>query len=294
MRVVPPNRYYHPQDQKALDALKAIPGFTTVLKSFMKTFSEQMLHGVNMANKIRLGPDQMPEIYHLLPPICEALGIEEPELYLEMDPAPNAYTYGDTKVFITLTSGLLEYLEEDEIKAVIAHECGHIACRHVLYHTMADMILSGSEQFLDIGLLSLPLKLALYYWKRCSEFSCDRAAAVYMQGSSSMVETMIRLAGGSKDLTSKINADLFLQQAKDYDTLIDESKLNKALQYLMVMNQEHPFLAVRAHEIDTWCKSDDFKTLMEYANGTDKTCPACGALVEDGWQFCKKCGKELV
>jgi len=36
-----------------------------------------------------------------------------------------------------------------------------------------------------------------------------------------------------------------------------------------------------------------FRKLMEYANGTDKICPACGALVEDGWKFCKKCGNPL-
>ena len=230
MRAVPPAEYYHEKDKKALDALKAIPGFTTALKTFMKMFNEQMFHGMNMANKIRLGPEQLPEIYNLLPPICECLGIEEPELYLEMNPTPNAYTYGDTKVFITITSALVEYLEEDELKAVIAHECGHIACRHVLYHTMADMLLKGSEEIFNIGVFGIPLKLALFYWYRCSEFSCDRAAAVYMQGSSSVVEVMTRLAGGSKKITEKLNTDLFLKQAQEYEQLADSSALNKTMQ----------------------------------------------------------------
>ena len=138
MRPILPREYYHDQDRQALEALKEIPGFTGALKAFMKVFNEKMMHGLNMSSKIRLGPEQLPEIYAYLPPICTALGIEEPEFYLEMDPFPNAYTYGDSQVFITVTSGLLEHMEEDEIKAVLAHECGHIACRHVLYHTMAS------------------------------------------------------------------------------------------------------------------------------------------------------------
>jgi len=262
MRTVSPEEYYHDLDKKALNALKAIPGFGIVLKTFMKLFSEKMFYGLNMANKIKLGPEQLPEIYHLLPPICQCLGIEEPELYLEMDPLPNAYTYGDTKVFITLTSGLIESMEEDEIKAVIAHECGHIACRHVLYRTMADMILNGGAELLDIPLVSLPLKLALFHWYRCSELSCDRASAIYMQGSQSVVEVMVRLAGGSKEITQNINTELFLQQARDYEEYTEDSKFDRALQFLILMNQTHPFLAARASEVDKWCKSEQFQKII--------------------------------
>ncbi|MDO4563820.1 MAG: M48 family metallopeptidase [Clostridia bacterium] len=293
MQAVHPRDYYHEQDKQALDALKAIPGFTVALKSFMKVFNEQMMHGLNMANKVRLGSEQLPEIYRYLPPICECLGIEEPEFYLEMNPQPNAYTSGDTQVFITVTSGLLEYLEEDEIKAVIAHECGHVACRHVLYHTMASLLLSGGADFLGLGALTIPLQLALFHWQRCSEFSCDRAAAIYMQGSESVVETMIRLAGGNKAITSKIDTELYLKQAADYEKLVGTSYWNKTLQYIGLMNSTHPFLSVRASEIKKWCESDRFKSIMAYANGTSAVCPKCKAAVEDGWKFCKRCGNQI-
>lgn len=129
--------FIHPEDEAARRNLEAIPGFSSILKSFLRMGVEQLLHGLNMANKIRLSEAQLPDLYKRLPPICAKLGITEPEFYLEMNPVPNAYTFGDTRIFLTVTSGLLEYLDDDEIEAVIAHECGHIACRHVLYHTMA-------------------------------------------------------------------------------------------------------------------------------------------------------------
>lgn len=77
----------------------------------------------------------MPEIYNMLSPICEKLGIDIPEIYLELDVVPNAYTYGDTKPFIVITSGLLETMPMELLPTVIAHECGHIACHHTLYTT---------------------------------------------------------------------------------------------------------------------------------------------------------------
>ena len=158
----------HPHDKAALKTLKAIPGFSMIVKKFLSVGYEKMQYGMNMASNIRLSPQQLPEIYNHLPPICEKLGIDEPEFYLQMDPSPNAFTFGDTKVFITVTSGLIEYMEKDEIDAILAHECGHILCHHVLYHTMAQMITALSEGVL--GVMIKPIEYSLLYWDRMREF----------------------------------------------------------------------------------------------------------------------------
>ncbi len=294
MRVIHPSEYYHESDKKALELLKEVPGFDAALKAFFKVFNEQVIHGLNMARKIRLGPEQLPDIYNLLPPICKCLGIEEPELYLEMNPMPNAYTFGDSKIYITLTSGLIECVQEDELKAVIAHECGHIACRHVLYHSMAQIILEHGLEILNLEAATLPLKLAFHHWERCSELSCDRAAAIYTQGSESVVALLMRLAGGGKEISSKINKELYLKQAHEYeDTILNGSLLNKTMQYYLLLEKDHPYLAVRASEIDKWCKTDTFKRIISYANQPGTVCPHCSAFAEETWNFCKKCGKKL-
>lgn len=293
MNVINPHNYYHEDDRKTLEVLEAIPGFAAALKAFMKIFNEKMLHGLNMSNKIRLGPNQLPEIYNLLPPICTVLGITEPEFYLEMNPSPNAYTVGDTNISITVTSGLIEYMEEDEIKMVLAHECGHIACRHCLYHSMASVLINQGADLLGLGALTLPLNIAFFHWQRCSEFSADRAAAIYMQGSDSVVETMIRLAGGNKNITAKINKELYIEQAKDYQDLVETSTWNKALQYLVLMESNHPFTSVRAYEIKKWCESEEFKGIMDFLNKDgDNCCPNCGLTRVDDWKFCKGCGNK--
>ena len=137
-----PDFYVHESDRVALKALKAIPGFTPLLKAFMKVWSEKQFFIQNMSTNLRLSDKQLSKYYNMLPPICEKLGIDVPELYLELDVVPNAYTSGDTKPFIVITSGLLETMPEELIPTVLAHECGHIACHHVLYRTMGNLILS--------------------------------------------------------------------------------------------------------------------------------------------------------
>ncbi|MBI3828401.1 MAG: M48 family metallopeptidase [Planctomycetes bacterium] len=259
--------FVHPEDRAALEKLQSIPLFPSCVQAFMKLLPERVLHGLNMANKVRLSPRQLPKLYRHLRPICKQLEVAEPEFYLEMHPYPNAYTYGDKTVFVTITSGLVESMDDDEFHAVLAHECGHIACRHVLYHTMArTLITAGSAVFGPLAALSLPVQLGLLYWMRRSELSADRAAAYVMGGDRPVVEVMARLAGGPKSITAQLDLDRYAEQAAAYDRLM-ESKWDQILQGMVVMSQQHPFLAVRANEIRSWCRSDAFKEMLHNRPG---------------------------
>lgn len=258
--------FMHPDDRTALNALKAIPGFGTVVKGFMNYGVERLVHGTNMASKIRLSPTQLPEIYDLLPPICRKLGIEVPEFYLQMNPFPNAYTLGDSIISVTVTSGLLESLNKSEVKSALAHECGHIACRHCLYQTMARLLLGGVDIFSLIKGFPLartaliPVRYALLHWYRQSELSADRAAAL-VSGVEATVSTQVRLSGGPRGITKNINIEEWAQQADDYDSLKSDNKWDKALQIFASLDKSHPFSAVRVREILSWSKTDEFQKL---------------------------------
>jgi len=257
--------YMHESDKVALQALKSIPGFTQLLKAYMKIWSEQQFHIQNMATNLRISEKQMPKYYNMLLPICEKLGIEVPELYLSLDVNPNAYTSGDTKPFIVMTSGLLETLPEELIPSVLAHECGHIACHHVLYSTMGRMILDGTTSLLGLSdLVSFPIQAAFYYWMRCSELSADRAAAICDGNASKVIETCMRFAGFDKDITCEANVEAFMEQAVEYKQLVADSKWNKTLEFLMFSHIDHPLNAVRAYECNEWQNSENFIEIVNY------------------------------
>ncbi|MEJ8768588.1 hypothetical protein [Prevotella sp. HCN-7019] len=77
------SEFIHPEDAAALRQLENIPGFPALVKKILSLGLEQMQYGVNMASAIRLSPTQLPNIYNHLPPICDKLGIDEPEFYLD-------------------------------------------------------------------------------------------------------------------------------------------------------------------------------------------------------------------
>ncbi len=287
-----PQDFIHPEDEAALKNMEAIPGFSIAMKTLLKYYQERLLHGMSLANKIRLSEKQLPELYHKILPICNRLSIEVPEFYLEMNPSPNAYTVGDTCTMVTVTSGLLEYLDDDEVSSVLAHECGHIACHHMLYHTLAQTLADNLSGV--IGDLMIPVTLALMYWSRKSELSADRAGAIAVGDANKIVWTQIRLAGGPRSITDKVNLEEFVKQADEYDSL-KEHTWDKLLQYQAVMNCDHPFAAVRVREILKWSDTDHYKNLLDNIkleeSGTE--CPSCHHKVDADWTFCRSCGYKL-
>ncbi len=262
---IDPEIFIHESDRAALKALKAIPGFTQVLKAFMKIFNESQYKILNMSTYMKISDDQMPEYYAMLKPICEKLGIKVPDLYISLDPRPNAYTSGDTDPFIVVTSGLLSAFPKELLPVVLAHECGHIVCHHVLYKTMGVMILNGAAELMGLsGLLTVPLKAAFYYWMRCSEYSADRVAAVCCGDSDVITEMCMRFAGYQKDNPFEANKEAFMAQAHDYKKLIKESAFNKSLEFLMFAGATHPMNAVRAYECKNWTNTYQYRYAVQF------------------------------
>ena len=290
-----PDDFIHPEDAAALQQMESIPGFGTLIKKVLAVGIENLQYGVNMASTIRLSERQLPDLYCHLPPICQKLGIREPELYLKMDPIPNAWTFGDTRIYITLTSGLVDMLTDEELDSVIAHECGHILCRHVLYHTVAEWVKSGLASLGILGSLAVPIEYALLYWSRKSELSADRAAAI-VTSPEIVASVQARLSGGPSSITSKIDLNEWAKQADEYDRIQNSGLWNKTLQLSVIAGLDHPFAAVRVREILNWGESEQFRRIRKVSllgAGSGKRCPNCDSHVDDDWLFCRKCGHKL-
>lgn len=287
--------FIHPEDAAALRQMEGIPGFAALVKKVLAIGIENLQYGVNMASTIRLSEKQLPKIYSHLPPICQRLGICEPEFYLQMNPVPNAWTSGDTRIYITVTSSLVEMMSDEELDAIIAHECGHILCRHVLYHTVAQWISSGLANLGLLGTLATPIQFALCYWSRKSELSADRAASI-ITSPEIVASTMARLSGGPKSLTSQIDLQEWATQADEYDKIQNNGLWNKTLQLAVIAGLDHPFSAVRVREILKWGDSEQYRMIKAggtITNPSGHTCPQCGSAIDEGWRFCRNCGNLL-
>ncbi len=67
-------------------------------------------------------------IYGSVQEIAQRLHITMPEVWVYESPDPNAFATGPSKnnSMVAVSTGLLQNLKEDEVKAVLAHEMGHV------------------------------------------------------------------------------------------------------------------------------------------------------------------------
>jgi Zn-dependent protease with chaperone function len=248
--------FQHPDDRTATSALQSIPGLDTLVAKVLEYGFERMYYLENVASNVRVTPRMFERLHRALGWGCKILGVDEPELYVQVDPIPNAFTFGHTRPFIVLSSGLVEMLDDEERFFVIAHELGHIKTGHVLYTVMARNIASVvslvGQATLGLGaLLGQGLVLALHDWYRKSELTADRAGLLCVQDINPAVRTFMKLAGGASRLYGEMDQAEFVRQIHEYEAA-DTSSLNRAYKQMITAFRTHPFPILRAKELDDW------------------------------------------
>ncbi len=248
--------FRHPSDARATDALKKIPGLDKALAKLLEYGLERLYYVDNVASNLRVTPRMFGRLHRSLTWATKILDVPEPELYVTVDPVPNAFTYGHTKPFVTLTSGLVDMLSDEELFFVIGHEVGHIKAGHVLYGTMARniaaVVAALGQATLGLGtLLGQGLVIALYEWYRSAELTADRAALLCVQDIEPARDTFMKLAGGTTRLAAEMDRDEFLRQVAAYEE-VDRSTLDKAYKVLLTLYRTHPFAMQRAHALNDW------------------------------------------
>ncbi len=127
------------------DFVKALPFATvgTVIWIFIAyKFHQSMIDAVTGAREV--SRTEEPRLYNLLENLCISRGITTPTLRIADDEALNAFATGmnDKQYSITVTRGLIEALNDQEIEAVLGHELTHIRNGDVRMMVVA-MVIAG-------------------------------------------------------------------------------------------------------------------------------------------------------
>ncbi|MBF2087992.1 MAG: M48 family metallopeptidase [Synechococcales cyanobacterium K44_A2020_017] len=257
--------FRHPLDLQATRSLQQIPALDLVVRNLLGSVAEQFFYLENIASGILVSDRQLPDIHKLLVEACQVLDLEQPQLYIRQNPAPNAYTLAmrGKQPFIVVHTSLVDLLTPEELQAVIAHELGHLKCEHGVYLTLANLVVLAAGQFAPWGtLLAQSLQTQMMEWVRCAEFTCDRAALLVSQDPRVVASVLMKLTGGSPALAPLLNLDAFLDQARSYDQM-SQGDLGQLLKEAQTSQLTHPLPVLRAREIDQWAQTQTYSDLLE-------------------------------
>jgi len=251
----------HPADRAALQALRAVPGFDEVVKKIYGFIGERGVRLLFQADAVRVGATQFPRLNQLYTDVLTSLDWPvRPELFVSQTPFVNAGAFGMDKPFIVINSGALRLLDDDEMRALLGHELGHVMSGHALYRTILVLILNVSFASLPLlaGIALLPIRMALLEWYRKSELSSDRAGLVASQVATASLRMFLKMAGGGD--MSQMDLNAFLVQAKEYEE--SGGALDRVFQILNTLDRTHPFNTLRAAELQRWIESGVYDRIL--------------------------------
>jgi Zn-dependent protease with chaperone function len=264
--------FRHPLDAQAEQALRSVPGFDLIARRFVEFLYERPRYVYLMGNSVEVGPRQYASIYHLFRDCVRDLDVfPEPVLFVSQSPVVNAYALGQERPCMVLNTSLLDLLDEAELRSVIAHELGHIKCGHTTLTQMAtwavSLVFGLSEMTFGLSsLVSSGLVMAFYEWLRKAELSADRAALLVVDEVKPVMQSMMRLAGGSSRYGRELSLEEFERQANRYQAL-DQDNLNQVYKFFLYNNlsqntfQTHPFAIERVHHLREWAMSAEFQQI---------------------------------
>ncbi|MGX2997266.1 M48 family metallopeptidase [Streptomyces sp. JNUCC 64] len=255
--------YEHPADRSALVALRKLSGFDTAFKALSSLLPERSLRLLFLSDSVRVSDVQFPHLNDMLRDACQILDLDKvPSMYVSQNPQPNAMCIGLDEPIIVVTTGLVELLDEEEMRAVVGHEVGHALSGHAVYRTILLFLtnLALRVAWIPLGNVAITaIVTALREWFRKSELSADRAGLLVGQDLQASMRGLMKIAGG--DNLHQMNVDAFLEQAEEYEAGGDLR--DSVLKILNVLPRTHPFTTVRAAELNRWARSRDYQRLMD-------------------------------
>ena len=256
-----PKSWEHPADRAALAAVKSIKGFDTVLRVLEGATLERSLRLVHLASSVKATPRQFAKLHSMVADVVEIFDWPYvPEIFVTRSPFFNAGVYGVDKPFIIMNNSTLTALSDDEIKAVVAHEMGHLMSGHSLYKTLLWLLMNIATSIIPGGdIIIMPLILALSEWDRRSELSADRAGLLAVQNEETCFNLLMKMAGG--DDISQLNLNDFFAQAAEYEA--SNTVLDSLYKLLNTAFASHPYPVTRLSELSNWSSAGHFKTIMD-------------------------------
>lgn len=235
-------------------------------------FSDKIAIASARARPVTLA--EMPRYHEIMHELCSKADMPMPALYVSPNPQPNAFATGRNPrhAAVCVTAGLIEVMDWDEMRGVLAHELCHIRNRDVLICSVAAAVgmaitfvasmamwmgrsyggrsRSGSLQELAgrlVFALLAPLAAALIQaaLSRSREYQADASAAKLMGTGRPLARALRILEAGAERIPSEVNPN----QASAY--IVNPLKARAAGTALKRLYSTHPPMEERIRRLES-------------------------------------------
>jgi heat shock protein HtpX len=112
-------------------------GLSAVMNFATYWFSDKMVLAMYGAKEVAV--EDAPRLHQMVEELAKEAGIPKPRVYRVAMPVPNAFATGRNPehAVVAVTDEIVRILDEQELRAVLAHELGHVKNRDILVSSVA-------------------------------------------------------------------------------------------------------------------------------------------------------------
>lgn len=118
-------------------------GIGFAITFFSYWFSDKI--AVKAAGAVEVSESEAPQLYAMMRDLTQRANMPMPKLYITPSEQPNAFATGRNPEHsaVAVTKGILNILDEDELRGVLAHELMHVGNRDILISSVAAAVAMG-------------------------------------------------------------------------------------------------------------------------------------------------------
>jgi Zn-dependent protease with chaperone function len=236
-------------------------------------FLIRLLQHQFLGNMLKIEQGRFANIKDLAGVVASRLNMPEPDVFVTQNPLLNAYSMGFKQPYsVIFHSATVEFLDPEELAAVLSHEIGHIWFGHT--KVLAYISPMGTR---------IPgLSWVFGFWSRRTELTCDRLALLLTRNPRAVIDMLIKVHIGPQ----------FLAQLDAEGVLFQEHKVKGSMGLLAQSLSDHPFMTTRIKELLNFARSMQ----LEYVDKHGRhVCINCGLKLPPDFQGsnCPRCNVQL-
>lgn len=205
---------------------------------------------------VRLTRTLTPSVWKCLDRCQEKLGVDaELEIFCEPDSIGNAAVIKprDGRITMSVTSGALELLDDDELTSVFGHELGHAIFGHHELRPLMDF--PSAEDLAPID------SMRIYAWMRYAELSADRVGLIACGDLDAAVRAEFKLSSG-------LGQPRYLKNTREAVTQLAALAEEDIERCEDDWFSTHPYSPLRLRAIDLFARSTTYAKLSGAGEGS--------------------------
>jgi heat shock protein HtpX len=179
---------------------------------------------IKAARAVPASREELPQVYAIVEDLTQRADMPMPKIYVSPEMQPNAFATGRSPhhAAVAVTQGILQVLNDDELRGVLAHELSHVKNRDILIGSVAAAVAMGITWVTYIalwfgdddnpiaGLLTLllaPIAASLLQMalSRSREFQADASGAHLLHDGQSLAGALEKIEASVKQRPMDIN-----------------------------------------------------------------------------------------